>query len=83
MHSLAHASLIPTPNPPPVPPTSLLRPALPLPPTLHRYEGAEEAVRILNKGPEPLTSQFTTSYGLVLNLLSAYTLEDARVFLAK
>ncbi len=49
----------------------------------HRFEGAEEAWSILSKGPEPLTSQFTTSYGLVLNLLSVYTLEEAREFLAR
>ncbi|KAF7809234.1 DExH-box ATP-dependent RNA helicase DExH15 chloroplastic [Senna tora] len=34
------------------------------------YEGAEECCKILFSGLEPLVSQFTASYGMVLNLLS-------------
>lgn len=34
------------------------------------YEGAEEGCKILFSGIEPLVSQFTASYGMVLNLLS-------------
>ncbi len=50
---------------------------------LRRFEGAEAAWEIIKKGPEPLISQFTASYGLVLNLLSVYSLDEAREFLAK
>ncbi|KAM7464580.1 hypothetical protein LguiA_032701 [Lonicera macranthoides] len=34
------------------------------------YEGAEECCKILFGGLEPLVSQFTASYGMVLNLLA-------------
>ncbi|KAJ7953699.1 DExH-box ATP-dependent RNA helicase [Quillaja saponaria] len=34
------------------------------------YEGAEECCKILFVGLEPLVSQFTASYGMVLNLLA-------------
>lgn len=34
------------------------------------YEGAEECCKLLFAGVEPLVSQFTASYGMVLNLLS-------------
>ena len=34
------------------------------------FEGAEEACKLLFAGPDPLISQFTASYGMVLNLLS-------------
>lgn len=33
------------------------------------YEGAEECCELLFSGVEPLVSQFTASYGMVLNLL--------------
>ncbi|MBA0809181.1 hypothetical protein Gohar_024853 [Gossypium harknessii] len=33
------------------------------------YEGAEESCKLLFSGVEPLVSQFTASYGMVLNLL--------------
>jgi superfamily II RNA helicase len=46
-----------------------------------RFEGAEAGHSIIAGGPEPLQSQFTTSYSLVLNLLSAYSLDEARDFL--
>lgn len=46
-----------------------------------RFEGAEAAHSIIAAGPEPLQSQFTTSYSLVLNLLSVYSLDQAREFL--
>eukprot|EP00878_Enallax_costatus_P040101 GHUV01046088.1.p1 GENE.GHUV01046088.1~~GHUV01046088.1.p1 ORF type:complete len:518 (+),score=154.14 GHUV01046088.1:261-1814(+) len=48
-----------------------------------RYEGAETAHQIITAGPEPLLSQFTTSYSLVLNLCSVYSLDEAREFLSK
>ncbi|THU70239.1 hypothetical protein C4D60_Mb08t22930 [Musa balbisiana] len=34
------------------------------------YEGAEECYELLSAGLEPLVSQFTASYGMVLNLLA-------------
>lgn len=34
------------------------------------YEGAEECCKVLFAGVEPLVSQFTASYGMVLNLLA-------------
>ncbi|GLT86371.1 hypothetical protein SLE2022_045140 [Rubroshorea leprosula] len=34
------------------------------------YEGAEECCKLLFSGIEPLVSQFTASYGMVLNLLA-------------
>ncbi|XP_010044671.3 DExH-box ATP-dependent RNA helicase DExH15 chloroplastic [Eucalyptus grandis] len=34
------------------------------------YEGAEECCKLLFSGVEPLVSQFTASYGMVLNLLA-------------
>ncbi|VFQ93132.1 unnamed protein product [Cuscuta campestris] len=34
------------------------------------YEGPEECCELLSSGLEPLTSQFTASYGMVLNLLA-------------
>lgn len=48
-----------------------------------RFEGAEEAWQIYSKGPEPLQSQFTASYGMVLNLMSVYTQEEAKEFINK
>ena len=50
---------------------------------LHRFDGAEEAWQILRTGPEPLTSQFSVSYGLVLNLLSVATLDQAKQFVSR
>ncbi|XP_020520261.1 DExH-box ATP-dependent RNA helicase DExH15 chloroplastic isoform X2 [Amborella trichopoda] len=34
------------------------------------FEGVEECCKLLFAGPEPLVSQFTASYGMVLNLLA-------------
>lgn len=48
-----------------------------------RFEGAEAGANIIAAGPEPLSSQFSTSYGMVLNLLSVYSLDQARDFLSK
>ncbi|GAX72807.1 hypothetical protein CEUSTIGMA_g262.t1 [Chlamydomonas eustigma] len=49
----------------------------------NRFEGAEEAFRIIKGGPEALKSQFSASYGLVVNLISIYTLEEARAFIQR
>ncbi|MBD0335926.1 MAG: DEAD/DEAH box helicase, partial [Cyanobacteria bacterium Co-bin13] len=42
------------------------------------FEGAREAAYLATVGPDPLVSQFTPSYGMVLNLLQTHTLEEAR-----
>ncbi|PON53749.1 DEAD-box ATP-dependent RNA helicase ISE [Trema orientale] len=53
------------------------------------YEGAEECTKVLFAGLEPLVSQFTASYGMVLNLLAGAKVtrrsnvsEDAKAFQA-
>jgi superfamily II RNA helicase len=43
-----------------------------------RFEGASEAAFLATSKAEPLISQFTPSYGMVLNLLQTHTLEQAR-----
>lgn len=43
------------------------------------FEGAEEGCKILFAGPDPLVSQFTASYGMVLNLLSSMKSPDGKV----
>jgi superfamily II RNA helicase len=43
-----------------------------------RFEGAKEAGYLATANPDPLVSQFTPSYGMVLNLLQTNTLEEAR-----
>ena len=46
-----------------------------------RWEDPEFAYDIIRRGPEPLRSQFTTNYGMALNLLWTRTMEEAREFL--
>jgi superfamily II RNA helicase len=46
-----------------------------------RWEDPEFAYDIIKKGPEPLRSQFTTNYGMALNLLWSRTMEEAKEFL--
>ncbi|KAL0385639.1 UNVERIFIED_CONTAM: DExH-box ATP-dependent RNA helicase DExH15 chloroplastic [Sesamum radiatum] len=43
------------------------------------YEGAEECCKVLFSGLEPLVSQFTASYGMVLNLLASSASDDSNV----
>ncbi|NEO52925.1 MAG: DEAD/DEAH box helicase [Okeania sp. SIO3B5] len=43
-----------------------------------RFEGAKEASYLATSGADPLVSQFTPSYGMVLNLLQTHTLEEAK-----
>ncbi|MBE9181838.1 DEAD/DEAH box helicase [Oculatella sp. LEGE 06141] len=43
-----------------------------------RFEGAAEAAYLATSGADPLVSQFTPSYGMVLNLLQIHTLEEAQ-----
>lgn len=42
------------------------------------FEGAKEAAYLATTGADPLVSQFTPTYGMVLNLLQTHTLEQAR-----
>lgn len=42
------------------------------------FEGAREAAYLATSGADPLVSQFTPTYGMVLNLLQKHSLEDAR-----
>lgn len=48
-----------------------------------RWEDPDVAWDIIRKGSEPLRSQFTTGYGMVLNLLYSRTIPEARDFLEK
>ncbi len=43
-----------------------------------RFEGASEAAYLATSEADPLISQFTPSYGTVLNLLQIHTLDEAR-----
>jgi len=43
-----------------------------------RFEGAREAAYLATVGPDPLVSQFTPSYGMVLNLLQTHSLDEAQ-----
>lgn len=47
------------------------------------FEGAKEAAYLATIGAEPLVSQFTPSYGMVLNLLQTHTLEESRQLIEK
>jgi superfamily II RNA helicase len=42
------------------------------------FEGAKEAAYLATSKADPLVSQFTPSYGMVLNLLQTHTLEEAK-----
>jgi len=48
-----------------------------------KWEDAESAWDIIKKGPESLKSQFTTGYGMVLNLLYTRSVPEAQAFLDK
>ncbi len=43
-----------------------------------RFEGAKEASYLATSAPDALVSQFTPTYGMVLNLLQTHNLEEAR-----
>ena len=47
------------------------------------FEGAREAAYLATVGPDPLVSQFTPSYGMVLNLLQRHTLAEARTLVER
>jgi superfamily II RNA helicase len=42
------------------------------------FEGSKEAAYLATSGADPLVSQFTPSYGMVLNLLQTHTIEEAK-----
>lgn len=42
------------------------------------FEGAKEAAYLATATADPLVSQFTPTYGMVLNLLQTHTLEEAK-----
>ncbi|MBD2089109.1 RNA helicase [Microcoleus sp. FACHB-1515] len=43
-----------------------------------RFEGSREAGYLATSKPDPLVSQFTPSYGMVLNLLQTHSIEEAQ-----
>ncbi len=47
------------------------------------WEGASEAARLASSEADPLNSQFTPTYGMVLNLLQRYTLEEAHFLISR
>jgi superfamily II RNA helicase len=42
------------------------------------FESVEDAAKLATAHPDPLSSRFTPSYGMVLNLLERHSIEDAR-----
>lgn len=48
-----------------------------------RFEGAKEAAYLATQESDPLVSQFTPTYGMVLNLLQRQTIEEARSLLER
>ncbi|HEY9657184.1 MAG TPA: helicase-related protein, partial [Allocoleopsis sp.] len=47
------------------------------------FEGASEGAYLATSGADPLVSQFTPSYGMVLNLLQTHTLEEAQALVER
>ncbi len=43
-----------------------------------RFEGAADAAHLATSPADPLVSQFTPTYGMVLNLLQTHTLDEAK-----
>jgi superfamily II RNA helicase len=48
-----------------------------------RFEGAREAAYLATAEADPLISQFTPGYGMVLNLLQTHSLDDARALVER
>ena len=44
----------------------------------HPFESVEDAAKLAVAPPDPLTSRFTPSYGMALNLLERHSLSDAK-----
>ena len=51
--------------------------------TQTRFEGAKEAAYLATKEADPLVSQFTPTYGMVLNLLQIHTLDEVKRLLER
>ncbi|MFB2971566.1 DEAD/DEAH box helicase [Aerosakkonema sp. BLCC-F183] len=47
------------------------------------FEGAKEAAYLATSKPDPLVSQFTPSYGMVLNLLQTHTIQEAKALVER
>jgi superfamily II RNA helicase len=47
------------------------------------YESASEMALLARSHPEPLNSQFSPSYGMVINLLDRYSLDEAQVLVGR
>jgi superfamily II RNA helicase len=47
------------------------------------FEGAREASYLATARPDPLVSQFTPSYGMVLNLLQTHSLDEAKALIER
>ena len=47
------------------------------------FEGSREAVHLATSGADPLVSQFTPSYGMVLNLLQTHALDEAKTLIER
>ncbi|MCM1982183.1 DEAD/DEAH box helicase [Lyngbya confervoides] len=47
------------------------------------FEGAPEAAYLATADPDPLVSQFTPSYGMVLNLLQTHTFSECQALIEK
>lgn len=47
------------------------------------FEGSKEAAYLATSGADPLVSQFTPSYGMVLNLLQTHTIEEAKALIER
>jgi len=48
-----------------------------------RFEGAKEAAYLATQESDPLVSQFTPTYGMVLNLLQRQTIQEAKALLER
>jgi superfamily II RNA helicase len=48
-----------------------------------RFQGVKEAAYLATAKADPLVSQFTPSYGMVLNLLQIHTLEEAQALVER
>ena len=49
----------------------------------NRFQSAQETARLASSPPDPLNSQFTPTYGMVLNLLQQHTLEETEFLIRK
>jgi superfamily II RNA helicase len=47
------------------------------------FEGAREAAYLATSRPDPLVSQFTPSYGMVLNLLQTHSIEEVKALIER